>query len=65
MNSIAPASFPAHRPFMALDAIWLAGTSEFIRQEAIDHPLVRIASDHRPIRAKIALDGSEKPGTHA
>jgi endonuclease/exonuclease/phosphatase family metal-dependent hydrolase len=60
-----PASFPAHRPFMALDAIWLAGAIEFIRQDAIDHPLVRIASDHRPIRAQIVLFDTSKLGSHA
>lgn len=53
MRLPSPRSFPAHRPLLALDAIWLAGDLHPATVEAIRHPLVREASDHRPIRARI------------
>lgn len=50
-----PASFPAHRPILTLDNIWVAGNIQLLNCDAIIHPLIRVASDHRPIRAQITL----------
>jgi len=48
-----PRSFPAHRPLLALDAIWLAGDLHPVDVHQLRHPLAGIASDHLPITARI------------
>lgn len=50
-----PATFPAYRPLLALDRIWVEGASH-VEVRAHRSPLARIASDHLPAVAEIGLD---------
>ncbi len=58
MRLPSPRSFPAHRPLLALDAIWLAGDLHPVHVEALRHPLAPEASDHLPIIARIQSGGA-------
>ena len=51
----APPTFPARRPVFALDRIWVAPTGTLRRLQRHASPLARIASDHLPLVAEIAL----------
>jgi len=52
----APATFPSALPIASLDRI-LAQPASLVRERHVPaSPLVRIASDHRPLIATIALD---------
>ena len=50
-----PATFPARRPIFALDHTWARPRSSLSRVEAFADPLARVASDHLPVRARVAL----------
>jgi endonuclease/exonuclease/phosphatase family metal-dependent hydrolase len=47
----APATFPAHRPLLALDRIWVEPRSVLRELRPHASPLARVASDHLPLRA--------------
>lgn len=47
----APGSFPARRPLLALDRIWVEPRSILRELRAHASPLARAASDHLPLRA--------------
>lgn len=49
------ASFPANRPFLALDRIIGAGRAEVLDFASHVSPLARLASDHLPVRARVRL----------
>lgn len=54
----APRTFPALFPLLALDRIWISPQAVLVKMEvnAYKTPLARIASDHLPVRARIAMD---------
>jgi len=47
------ASFPAGRPLLALDRIWIHPRERLARLEAHKSPLARVASDHLPVVAHL------------
>jgi endonuclease/exonuclease/phosphatase family metal-dependent hydrolase len=51
----APASFPARRPLLALDRIWVEPRPILRELRAHASPLARVASDHVPLRAVLEL----------
>jgi endonuclease/exonuclease/phosphatase family metal-dependent hydrolase len=51
----APRSFPAHRPFFALDRIWVKPLRCLRGITAHDTPLAREASDHLPLLGQLEL----------
>jgi phospholipase D1/2 len=52
----APATFPAARPLLALDRIWVRPRRLIRRQQAHRSALARVASDHLPLVATLDLD---------
>jgi endonuclease/exonuclease/phosphatase family metal-dependent hydrolase len=48
-----PASFPAYRPIVPLDRIWVHPTSALRRIFTHATPAARLASDHLPVVADI------------
>ncbi len=48
-------TFPARRPVLALDRVWLRPRSALVSLAVVATPLARVASDHLPLRAEIAL----------
>jgi len=51
----APATFPVRRPFLPLDRVLGAGGARVLHARALDSAGIRIASDHRPLRAEIEV----------
>jgi endonuclease/exonuclease/phosphatase family metal-dependent hydrolase len=51
----APATFPTGRPLLPLDRVLATPPARVVAARALDGPGIRIASDHRPLRAEIAL----------
>jgi endonuclease/exonuclease/phosphatase family metal-dependent hydrolase len=51
----APSSFPARAPFLALDRIWVRPRRALLSVVAHRSKLARIASDHLPIKAVVAV----------
>jgi endonuclease/exonuclease/phosphatase family metal-dependent hydrolase len=51
----APATFPVGRPILPLDRVLATLPAQVIRTHVLDSPTIRAASDHRPIRADVAL----------
>jgi endonuclease/exonuclease/phosphatase family metal-dependent hydrolase len=51
----APLTFPARRPVFALDRIWVAPPGSLRRLACHASPLARIASDHLPLLAEVAV----------
>ena len=51
----APPSFPARRPLLALDRIWVEPRPILRELRAHASPLARVASDHVPLRAVLEL----------
>ena len=47
-------TFPARRPVLSLDRVWVQPRSGFGELRAHASPLARVASDHLPVRATIA-----------
>jgi endonuclease/exonuclease/phosphatase family metal-dependent hydrolase len=56
----APRTFPSWLPLFALDRIWVLPREVLLEVHAHATPLTRIASDHLPVRGRIAID----PGRH-
>jgi endonuclease/exonuclease/phosphatase family metal-dependent hydrolase len=52
----APATFPARWPLFALDRIWVEPVRMLERIEVVRDGFAGRASDHLPLRAKLALD---------
>ena len=53
----APLTFPAKRPILPLDRVLVTPPARVIEARVLDGPGIRMASDHRPLRARIALPG--------
>lgn len=51
----APATFPVGRPLLPLDRILVTPPARVASARVLDGPGIRMASDHRPLRAEIAL----------
>jgi endonuclease/exonuclease/phosphatase family metal-dependent hydrolase len=51
----APATFPARRPLLPLDRVLVTPPARVTEARVLDGPGIRMASDHRPLRARIAL----------
>lgn len=51
----ARASFPVARPFLPLDRILTTAPGRVEEMRALDGPGIRIASDHRPVAARVIL----------
>jgi endonuclease/exonuclease/phosphatase family metal-dependent hydrolase len=49
------ATFPARRPFMALDRLWVHPRRRLKKLEVHATPVARIASDHLPLKAVIEV----------
>jgi endonuclease/exonuclease/phosphatase family metal-dependent hydrolase len=59
LHGPARASFPAKRPFLPLDRILTTAPGRVIGMRALDGPGIRLASDHRPVAARVSLgDGA-------
>ena len=55
MRGPRAASFPVSRPLLSLDRILCDVPNAVRRLEVLDGPGIRTASDHRPVRAELAL----------
>jgi endonuclease/exonuclease/phosphatase family metal-dependent hydrolase len=51
----SPATFPSHRPFLALDRMWVRPRQKLISLSPHRSALARTASDHLPLVAVLAL----------
>ncbi|HBG97586.1 MAG TPA: endonuclease [Rhodobacteraceae bacterium] len=51
----APATYPVRRPFLALDRVLAAGGARVSEARVLDGAGIRMASDHRPLRAMIEV----------
>ncbi len=51
----APATFPVQWPFLPLDRVLATAPADVEKVEVLDGPLIQMASDHRPIRARVKL----------
>lgn len=51
----ARATFPVRYPVLPLDRVLAAGGARVLETRVLDGPGIRIASDHRPLAARIAL----------
>jgi len=51
----APATFPVGRPVLPLDRVLAACGARVTGAGALDGPGIRVASDHRPLRAEVAI----------
>ena len=54
----APATWPARRPLFALDRLWVRPRRALARLARHDGGEARLASDHLPLRAELALDAA-------
>lgn len=61
-----PRSYPARFPLFALDRIWVHPRSAMQGIAVYNSPVARVASDHLPIMAKLAIGGRRStPGSPA
>jgi endonuclease/exonuclease/phosphatase family metal-dependent hydrolase len=51
----APATFPVRRPVLPLDRFLAAGGARVLHAKALDGEGIRMASDHRPLRAEVEV----------
>lgn len=51
----APATFPVRRPVLPLDRVLAAGGARVLEAQVLDGAGIRVASDHRPLRARVTL----------
>ncbi|WP_371054317.1 endonuclease/exonuclease/phosphatase family protein [Rhodosalinus sp. K401] len=56
LSGPAPATFPARRPFLPLDRVLVTAPARVATARVLDGPGLRMASDHRPLRAEVAFD---------
>ncbi len=54
------ATFPSWLPIFSLDEIWVSAGGDVIDRRAWNTPLARVASDHLPLLAHIALPGGSR-----
>lgn len=54
-RSPAPATFPAHRPLLSLDRIWVTPAHRLLTVEAYHKAPAGLASDHLPLVARVRL----------
>jgi endonuclease/exonuclease/phosphatase family metal-dependent hydrolase len=52
----APATFPARRPFLALDRIFVSPRHQLLSLKRVRTPESRVASDHLPFMAHVQID---------
>ena len=57
----APRTFPSRRPIFALDRLWVQPRTALVSVHSVRTALTRIASDHLPLRAELALDDCAAP----
>jgi endonuclease/exonuclease/phosphatase family metal-dependent hydrolase len=62
---IPVATFPSRRPFLKLDRIWSRPHSALMEVAAHDTPLARLASDHLPLRGRLAAGQGFAPGARS
>lgn len=55
----APPTFPSWRPMLALDRLWTEPSSLLVDMRVHRTPLARVASDHLPLVARIAVPTAE------
>lgn len=63
-------TFPASRPLLGLDRVLASPPAAVVDARAVDDEWTRVASDHLPLRAAIAVpdpqrDAASPPGAHA
>jgi endonuclease/exonuclease/phosphatase family metal-dependent hydrolase len=58
----APRTFPSRFPLFALDRIWVLPREVLLHIHVHATPLTRIASDHLPVQAVIAVNAERCPG---
>ncbi|NKX44025.1 endonuclease [Roseibacterium sp. KMU-115] len=51
----APATFPVGRPVLPLDRVLVTPPARVVSARVLDGPGIRMASDHRPLAAQVAL----------
>jgi endonuclease/exonuclease/phosphatase family metal-dependent hydrolase len=56
----APATFPVRWPVLPLDRVLAAGGARVLEAQVLDGAGIRLASDHRPLRARVTL-GADAP----
>ena len=61
----APRTFPSWLPLFALDRIWVLPREVLFEVHAHATPLTRIASDHLPVKAVIAIEPRIGAGTRS
>jgi endonuclease/exonuclease/phosphatase family metal-dependent hydrolase len=57
LAGLSPATFPVRRPLLPLDRVLVTPPARVVAAQVLDGPGIRMASDHRPLRAEIALSG--------
>jgi endonuclease/exonuclease/phosphatase family metal-dependent hydrolase len=55
LSGPAPATFPVGRPLLPLDRVLVTPPARVADARVLDGPGIRMASDHRPLRAEIAF----------
>ena len=55
LSGPAPATFPVRRPILPLDRVLVSAPGRVTAADVLDGPGIRMASDHRPLRAEITL----------
>lgn len=60
-RSPAPATFPAHRPWLPLDRVWVSPEETLVSLRPHSSALARTASDHLPLVAEIRAEAWGKP----
>lgn len=58
----APATFPVKRPLLPLDRVLAAGGARVLEARVLDGAGIRMASDHRPLAARIEVDVQDEAG---
>ena len=57
----APATFPVGRPLLPLDRVLVTPPARVAAARVLDGPGIRMASDHRPLAAEVALADQTPP----
>ena len=56
-----PPTFPATRPVLGFDRVWVAPRRCLVRLEVHQTPLARMASDHLPLKATLDFAAATVP----
>jgi len=54
-EAFGASTFPARRPVLALDRIWISPVGCLRRLQCHASPLARVASDHLPLMAEVVV----------